>query len=205
MLKALSFAEIFPMEIVEGSKVTPPVSTPFLNAGVLVILHGNLTSTNQQNIQNSLLISQLAADRKFNRHNEVGEWYRMFSSTLGNIGWVINSNDFQLNQPTNPTFNLASLALNEMARMNLIKEDVEKFRRVANMLQQLPEDSDLLKLLYKNRTELSAGASIMMAVGRLANESSVVIQLYIITAMSSSEGTKKYLAHIYSSQSVQLD
>ncbi len=89
--------------------------------------------------------------------------------------------------------------------MNLIKEDVEKFRRVANMLQQLPEDSDLLKLLYKDRTELSAGVSIMMAVGRLANESSVVIQLYIVTAMSSSEGTKKYLAHTHSSQSVQLD
>ena len=185
------------------NKVTMETSSSFVNDGMLLILQGNLSATNKQDVQNSLLVSQLAADNKFNRHDQTGDWYHTFSTTLGKIGWVIENNDFALNQPTPPTFNLVSLALNEASRVSIAKKDMQTFRKMANVLQQLP--SDLVKILYRGREDTTMGANLLMAVGSVTEHNNVVVQLYSTSIVSSDTGNQKYFSHVYDSQSVHFN
>ncbi len=177
-------------------------SSSFVNDGMLLILQGNLSATNKQDIQNSLLISQLAADNKFNRHDQTGHWYHTFSTTLGNIGWIIENNDFSFNQPVIPAFNLVNLALNEASQRTLAKEDMQTFRKMANVLQQLPNDSDLVELLYRGRKNTTMGANFVMAVGNLTGHDNLIVQLYCMSLVATDEGCRKYFSHFYHSQSV---
>lgn len=174
-------------------------SSTFLNCGILLILPDSLSAQSQKDVHESLLISQLAADKKHDRHDQTRDWQNMFFTTLSKLGWVINSDNFQRIALVNATVDLASLALNEISQGSILKEDVGTFRKAVNFLRKLPNDDDFLQLLYKDRTESSERASIMLAVASSHADGSVVLDVFILSITESVESAKNYLEHIYDS------
>lgn len=62
-----------------------------INEGALISFDVSLSVQNKNDISNSFLFAQLAADKKFNRHSATLDWLKTFSATLGVVGWTINA------------------------------------------------------------------------------------------------------------------
>lgn len=62
----------------------------FVNAGSLVTFEAGVSAQHQEDFLNSILLAQLAADKKFSRYNQVVDWYKFYSDVLTNIGWPGN-------------------------------------------------------------------------------------------------------------------
>lgn len=54
----------------------------------------NVSGANRQDVLNSTLIAQLAANKKFPNHDQIIEWYGVYVDVLSNIGWSIQGKDF---------------------------------------------------------------------------------------------------------------
>ena len=186
-------------------EATSAAPRQFLNSRILLVLPDNLTTQNQTDIHNSLLISQLAADKLHVRDEHTSAWHQEFSITLGHLGWLITSNDFQINMPRNATFDLATFALNEISQRNLADQHVDAFRKLTNILRKLPSNGDVLQLLYQGRTEVSKTAGLMLAVGELSTDNRVILNIFSFHIIDGNEGVKNYLEHIYDPNSITLD
>lgn len=62
-----------------------------INEGALLAFEGTLSKQMIDDISNSLLFAQLAADRQFDRHTATADWQKTFFSTLSVVGWIIGS------------------------------------------------------------------------------------------------------------------
>ncbi|PDO89828.1 hypothetical protein [Kosakonia sacchari] len=58
-----------------------------VNAGSLISFTERLDGQNKQDVQNSTLFAQLAADKHCNRYTAPMDWYRFYVNVLGQIGW----------------------------------------------------------------------------------------------------------------------
>ena len=158
----------------------------------------------KDDVHKTLLLSQLAADKKHDRHGQVKEWHHMFSTTLGNIGWVISTNKYELNLPVSPTFDLASLALNEISQKT-VEDKVTIFRKMVNYLRKLHNEDELLQLLYNGREERSCGATIMLAWAGNSQDDTTVLDIFAISITDSKDCSRNYLEFIYNTESVEFD
>ncbi|QND35678.1 hypothetical protein CN148_25635 [Sinorhizobium meliloti] len=79
---------------------SPPETTQFslvgtasaqINEGALLAFDSALPKQMIDDISNSLLFAQLAADKQFNRHTATGDWQRTFFGTLSVMGWITGS------------------------------------------------------------------------------------------------------------------
>jgi hypothetical protein len=84
----------------ETASTSPPESTQFspigtasaqINEGAMLAFDSALPKQMIDDISNSLLFAQLAADKQFDRHKATADWQKTFFSTLSVLGWVIGS------------------------------------------------------------------------------------------------------------------
>ncbi|KAG9090540.1 hypothetical protein FRC06_000998 [Ceratobasidium sp. 370] len=68
--------------------------TAAVSAGGLYIFDRELSKTQKADVLNSTLLAQIAADRSYNRTDDVDNWYRYYVDTLGRIGWMANDFHF---------------------------------------------------------------------------------------------------------------
>jgi hypothetical protein len=66
----------------------------FVNAGSLVTFEIDVSAQHQEDFLNSILLAQLAADKKFDRYNQVIDWYKFYCEVLTNIGWPTGNFEF---------------------------------------------------------------------------------------------------------------
>lgn len=69
-------------------------TSAYVNAGSLVTFESGVSALHQEDFLNSILLAQLAADKKFNRHDQVIDWYRFYCEVLTNIGWPTGNFEF---------------------------------------------------------------------------------------------------------------
>jgi hypothetical protein len=62
-----------------------------VNDGALLSFEGSVSSQSLEDVSNSILFAQLAADHKFDRKTSPQDWSGIFSSTLSIVGWISQS------------------------------------------------------------------------------------------------------------------
>ncbi|MDX0655361.1 hypothetical protein GOD34_32935 [Sinorhizobium medicae] len=62
-----------------------------VNEGALLAFDDGLAKQMIDDISNSLLFAQLAADKQFNRHAATGDWQKTFFSALSVVGWITSN------------------------------------------------------------------------------------------------------------------
>lgn len=67
----------------------PAVPSAAVDAGCLVSFLADVSEQHRSDVLNSLLLAQLAANKKFDREKDVANWYTFYRSVLEQIGWVV--------------------------------------------------------------------------------------------------------------------
>ncbi|MFC5213167.1 hypothetical protein [Streptomyces coerulescens] len=60
-----------------------------VDAGSLVVLTAAVSEEHRADVLHSVLLAQLVADRKHDRHMDAASWYPVYGETLEKIGWVV--------------------------------------------------------------------------------------------------------------------
>jgi hypothetical protein len=77
--------------------------------GCLCCFCDGLTAENKMDVTNSILLAQLAANKKFDRFQKPLDWYRSYSEVLSNIGWNVPGFTFDKYPPKGGTVNTVDL------------------------------------------------------------------------------------------------
>ena len=81
------------MQIEDYSTLPPPLEAGFVDAGSLVCFSSENTINEQQkkDVLNSILLSQLAANKRYNRFTDPSDWYAFYRKVASQIGWITQS------------------------------------------------------------------------------------------------------------------
>lgn len=60
-------------------------------AGSLIAIDGSVTEQHVRDVLQSVLLAQLAASAKADRHKDPANWYKVHQSTLEQIAWVVSA------------------------------------------------------------------------------------------------------------------
>ena len=108
----------------------------FVNAGSLVSFVSGISEQNREDVLNSTLLAQLAADKKHNRSRETDtdKWYDYFKMVLSKIGWVVQEFQFEQYQSHGQTLKVASTIL-DVIRGIVSGKELEAVERTIQSLQ----------------------------------------------------------------------
>ncbi|GGN12343.1 hypothetical protein GCM10010967_55480 [Dyadobacter beijingensis] len=70
------------------------VEQSFLNDKSLVSFVSEVSDQRRQDVLHSVLLAQLAANKKFPEEDQIKDWYEEFVNVLNNIGWAMQSASF---------------------------------------------------------------------------------------------------------------
>lgn len=177
----------------------------YINSGAIVLFSSTASEQKQQDVLYSLLFAQLAADKRNNRQMYPQDWFDYFSYVLQNIGWVLTNTSYEV-QVSDTVFVTSSLALKQMARNGTSDENIENFRRVLNLLHDLPESDTSVELLYDNTYNRSTFATNVILVSpEISLKGELKFNLIMIAFKPLREVASRYLFHIYSTKNVTFD
>jgi hypothetical protein len=67
----------------------PREPSGFIDNGSLVSFLAGVDRQSQADVLNSMLLAQLAANKKFDREKDTAQWYAFYHDVLENVGWVV--------------------------------------------------------------------------------------------------------------------
>lgn len=67
----------------------PTNPSGFVDNGSLVSFLAGVDRQSQADVLNSMLLAQLAANKKFDREKDTAQWYAFYHDVLENVGWVV--------------------------------------------------------------------------------------------------------------------
>ena len=91
--------------------LTADKDTGFVDAGSTVTFVGGIPVARQEDVLNSTLLAQLAANKVFDRESQTEQWYGYYRNVLENIGWVITNFAFQHYNEASASLRLDKTAL----------------------------------------------------------------------------------------------
>lgn len=77
----------------------------------LVSFTDGLSDQNRDDVMNSLLLMQLAANKKFSKEQESEQWYKFYHGGLGQLGWLTTAHGFQSYAPVQQSFTMDQIAI----------------------------------------------------------------------------------------------
>ena len=89
----LELATTFDPQMIAGDFYEPVYDatkhSAMVVAGSTVSFLPGMTKQQQEDVLDSTLLAQLAANKKHDREKQTDAWYQTYAEVLGNIGWVI--------------------------------------------------------------------------------------------------------------------
>lgn len=81
------------------------------------LLVDRLSGEDKQDVLDSMLLAQLAANKKIDREEQTKERYSYYSNVLQNVGWIIQEMQFAKYNTTDATFTMDKVALELLAQI----------------------------------------------------------------------------------------
>lgn len=94
-----------------ASSVREADQTAYVDAGSTVSFVGGVALERQEDVLNSTLLAQLAANKKYDREIQTEQWYKFYREVLENVGWVVTNFGFQRYSESGVTLRLDKAAL----------------------------------------------------------------------------------------------
>jgi hypothetical protein len=69
-------------------------TSTFIDAGSIVTFAGAVTDQQRQDVLNSMLLAQLAADRKYDRESALENWFKFYATVFEHLGWALSDTKF---------------------------------------------------------------------------------------------------------------
>jgi len=185
--------EAFPMErgalLPAEVQVAEGVEQSFLNAKSLVSFVSDIDGQRRSDVLNSVLLAQLAANKKFPDENQLVDWYKEFVRVLNNLGWAIEGAEFS-NFESNGTIFEVENAIISILTAAFGGPFMVVITKTLEAIKGLSDSNGKITAFEKNTHSLSKGA---FQIG-LANEENGAVTLQIGTfLLTSTTEIKKIL------------
>lgn len=120
----------------------------FVNAGNLLSFASTVPSLQRCDILNSILLAQLAADKKYSRIDNAEKWYGFYTDTLGQLTWQSRIFKFNEYTPHNNTFTLEDVVFSVFEK-NITDDQLSLVKKTINTFRDLPNDDMRVELYDK--------------------------------------------------------
>lgn len=124
-------------------------------AGSLASFTSKLSGQQLEDVQNSTLLAQLAASKKYPKQEQVTDWYKFYGYVLGKLGWVLQGFSFDEYKSSAASFKLSEVTLELLSAM--VGADKQLLSVVKNTLDSLAKSKEGLTLFNKNSTSGNDG------------------------------------------------
>jgi len=106
---------VLALELPEAKADDNSKGTAQVNDGALVSCTSTLNPQQTDDVQNSVLLAQLAANVKYDRTTDTENWYNFFQNVLSNVGWVIQKMDFKVYKAQTEEFSCPQFVMDILA------------------------------------------------------------------------------------------
>ena len=160
----------------------------------------NLTGMHKQDVKNATLFSQLAANAKFDRENDVENWYKYYTYVLQNIGFVIQEFSWQRFQSSSKTFKMDRAVL-DILKAAMTRSGTVVANAAIDALGKLPGDNYSVTL-FDNQSSSTNLGNFQIGVADLQNND--VIMAFGGFRFKAEKHHTRFLWFSYSSASIYL-
>lgn len=124
-----------------------------------------LTQQAREDVQNSTLLMQLAADKKYDPEKQRQEWFKFYTDGLANLGWGRVTAFYQDYQPKNTNVTMNQVVLEVIAAVVSASSPIYKVtEQTFKALQDNPDNAQPLKLFDNSSTRESVGTFQILPV-----------------------------------------
>lgn len=177
------------------------VEQSFINAKSLVSFVSNVSPQLRDDVLNSVLLAQLAANKKFPDLEQSLEWYSSFIEILNQIGWVFEASEFSRFESSKNVFEIENVIIDILVTA-FGGTFIDVITKTLNSIKSLGDGDRKIKVFEKNTHSLSKGA---FQIG-VAHEENGVVSLQIGTFLLTSSGEiKRILFFKTSKEKTTLD
>ncbi|MCD1260468.1 hypothetical protein B5M42_016835 [Paenibacillus athensensis] len=153
-----------------------------VDGGSVVSFVAGVQDQNRQDVLDSTLFAQFAANAQYNRQTQAQQWYTVYLSTLGALAWTVQSFNFQQYQVSSSSFKLDDVVLDIM-KAAFTQDEYDVVKSSIDALKKLKDDDGRIKLFGHNAVSSNAGNFQIGAV----TESNGAIAMHTLGAYFSSK------------------
>ena len=123
----------------------------YVNNGSLVSFASSLTGQQKQDVLDSTLLAQLAANKKHNRADDFKNWYNFYTKVMSNVGWVVQDFKFNDYHSSQAEFKLSQVTLEILSA--LVGGEAEILAVVKSTLDGLAKSTKGVTLFSDSSTK----------------------------------------------------
>lgn len=178
-------------DMVEG------VEQSFMNAKSLVSFVSDINGQRRSDVLNSVLLAQLAANKKFPDENQLVDWYKTFVNVLNNLGWAIQGAEFSSFNAEGTVFD-AENAIISILSAAFGGSFMVVITKTLDAIKGLSDSNGKITVFEKNTHSYSKGA---FQIG-LVSEANGALSLQIGTFLVTSKNEIKKILFFKSSKDI---
>lgn len=127
-----------------------------VDGGSLTSFAADLDTQGQEDVLNSTLLAQLAANKKFDREKQTKEWYDFYKTVLEKVGWVVESFEFTKYNSSSASFETSKVVLDILASI-CSGQEMLVVASAVKALNDLSNDDKRVKIFESQSHSLEQG------------------------------------------------
>ena len=129
----------------------------FVDSGSVVAFVSGVTGQNREDVLNSTLLAQMAADKKFSRETQVMDWYAFYQEVLGKVGWVTQGFNWEQYTSQKTSFTMDEAVLEIAAAALTGQEEIAVVTAALEAMKSLKGGDSRLKIFDHSASSDKAG------------------------------------------------
>jgi len=129
----------------------------YVDLGSLVSFVSGISPLNKQDVLNSTLLAQLAANKAHDRWSDTESWYKFYVNVLEKVGWVLSDFNFTEYHGASQSFTVDKVVL-EILRAIASGSQEEVIQETIDALEALSDNDGKLVLFDSNSSDLTRGS-----------------------------------------------
>lgn len=190
--------EVKPLELL--NKSTDEKSAA-VDAGSTVSFVSGIPTQQKQDVLNSTLLAQLAANHAYDREKDTEQWYRKYSEVLQNIGWVTSAFGFEHYKSSSDSLQMSKVALDIIGSIASGNE-LDVLETTLQALNHLDPGSDAFEVFGQNGSS-SDGGNFQLGTAAMDDNQDVSMCLGAFY-FKANEHKTNFLFWSWSTKSVQM-
>ena len=184
-LRALEIMEpkaAFPVSRDAGiERTSEGIEQSFLNAKSLVSFVSEVNGQRRDDVLNSVLLAQLAANKQFPAEDQLVDWYKAFVGVLNKIGWVIEDAEFSNFESSGTVFDVQN-AIIDILTTAFGGSFMAVITKTLSAIKGLSDSNGKITAFEKNTHSISKGAFQIGVAKEVNNTVSLQIGTFLLTS-----------------------
>lgn len=159
-------------------KVTPPKDfdgEAYMVGSEVTYIQKNTPARQKQDLLNSKLLAQLAANKEADKLSDAETWYKKYIEVLENIGYAIN--DFQFVDSSKSSLQLrVDKELIELIGAILTGNEIIGLKAAMDSLKSLEDENGKITLFNQNVTD-EKGGKFQISAGKINADGNLVVSM----------------------------